>query len=123
MLAWAVAGCGIKTDTPEDRAEAMASIFNATKGVTAGSMAGDLSARAEGKYMILTIKNAMEGEVEFSAEEAAEAVTPMICNDKNYLGILEQGVGIKVEMFTNSGAAIPAVTVDKCPAPSGSAAT
>ena len=115
IVAAALAGCGMKTDTPEDRAETIASLFNKTKGFTAGEMADDLSARAEGDTMVLTIKNAIEDGVEVSEEEAETEITRMVCNDENYTGILDQGIGLRVEMFTKGGKAIPPVTIDSCP--------
>jgi hypothetical protein len=114
VLAASLAACGMKTDTPEDKAATMAMLFNKTKGLTAGEAADDLSARADGKFMVLTFKNAME-DAEVTPEEAKEGITPLICGDENYTNILEQGVGIRVEMFTNSGKAIPPVSIESCP--------
>jgi len=122
LLASTLVACGMKTDTPEDRAATMASLFNKTKGLTAGAAADDLSARAEGKTMVLTFKNAMEDGVVIAPDEARTAITPLVCNDKNYRKILDQGVGIRVEMFTKGGTAVPPVSVDKCPGqPAGAA--
>lgn len=119
VLAAGLAGCGMKTDTPEDRAQTMATLFNKTKGLTAGAMADDLSARAEGKIMVLTFKNAMEDGVTISPEDAKAAITPLICNDKNYTKIIDDGVGIRVEMFSKGGQAVPPVTVESCPGQPG----
>lgn len=104
----------MKTDTPEDKAATMAMLFNKTKGFTAGEAANDLSARADGKFMVLTFKNAMD-DAEITPQEAKEGITPLICGDKNYTNILEQGVGIRVEMYTKTGKAIPPVSIESCP--------
>jgi hypothetical protein len=121
-MAATLGACGMKTDTPEDKAQTMASLFNKTKGLTAGEAAKDLSARADGKFMVLTFKNAMD-DVEITPEEAKEGITPLICGDKNYTNILEQGVGIRVEMYTKSGKAIPPVAIESCPKQAAPAAS
>jgi hypothetical protein len=122
ILAVSLGACGMKTDTPEDKAATMASLFNNTKGLTAGEAADDLSARADGKFMVLTFKNAMD-DVEITPQEAKEGITPLICGDKNYTNILEQGVGIRVEMFTKGGKAVPPVSIESCPKAPAPAAT
>jgi hypothetical protein len=115
LLAGTLAACGMKTDTPEDKAATMASLFNKTKGLTAGAMAKDLSARADGNTMVLTFKNAMEDGVTVSEQEAKTGITQLVCGNKNYTDILDQGVALRVEMFTNGGKAIPPVQIDACP--------
>jgi len=115
MLAGTLAACGMKTDTPEDKAATMASLFNKTKGLTAGEMADDLSARAEGKTMVLTFKNAIEDGVNISEEEAKTGITQLVCGNKNYTDILDQGVLLRVEMFSKGGKPVPPVAIDSCP--------
>jgi hypothetical protein len=121
VLALSLGACGMKMDTPEDKAATMATLFNKTKGLTAGEAADDLSARADGNFMVLTFKNAMD-DADITPEEAKEGITPLICGDENYTNILEQGVGIRVEMFTKSGKAIPPVSIESCPKQQGSPA-
>jgi hypothetical protein len=114
-LAGTLASCGAKPDSPEDKAAALASLFNKTKGVTAGAMADDLSARAEGKTMVLTFKNALEDDVTISEEEAKTGITQLVCGNKNYTNILDQGVLLRVEMFSKGGKPVPPVSIDSCP--------
>lgn len=115
IVAVALSACGMKTDTPEDRAATMASLFNKTKGMTAGAMAGDLSARAEGKTMVLTFRNALDDGVTISDQEAKTGITQLVCGNPNYTKILDQGVLLRVEMFTKGGKPIPPVAIDSCP--------
>jgi hypothetical protein len=115
MLAGILAACGTKTNTPEDKAATLASLFNKTKGLTAGAMADDLSARAEGNTMVLTFKNAVEDGVTISPEEAKTGITQLVCGNKNYTRILDQGVALRVEMFSKGGRPIPPVSIDSCP--------
>lgn len=116
MLAATLTACGMKTDTPEDKAATMASLFNKTKGLSVGGeMADDLSARAEGKTMVLTFKNAVEDGVTISEEEAKTGITQLVCGNKNYTQILDQGVRLRVEMFSKGGKPVPPVQIDSCP--------
>lgn len=115
LLAAALSGCGMNTDTPENRAAAMASLFNKTKGMTVGAKADDLSARADGKTMVLTFKNAVEEGVVVPQDEAKAGITQLVCGNKSYTAILDQGVDLRVEMFDKGGKALPPVTIDACP--------
>ena len=109
-------GPATQSGTIENKVSGVAEAMNAVMPKSIGDGEGTMtSVTAEGRTLVLHVKDAPNWQESFSESEMIKMSRIMACKNAGFRTLVEEGGAVRMESKDGSGSSLPSILVSSCP--------